>query len=234
MAGARADKETGRYGRTVFRASDFVLEVRESAQCDFPISALNVCETLRDTWPCRAPFDIRFRRRRALRFLAHRERPIHLSKFSALAALSRGFCNGCKASELFRLGAIILYLRPQRIDSRCPLQRLTQCMTKWGSTGSRSGTARPFPLWRLRSSPHSPPIDPITREWYCPQARITGRLTFRPLDRFRPSAALISIAQKCGAFATYRAVSRLFISRISTCIACERPATGTDLGEKAV
>src|SRR6516165_1386802 len=138
--------------------------VRESAQCDFPISALNVCETLRDTWPCRAPFDVRFRRRRALRFLAHRERPIHLSKFSALAALSRGFCNGCKASELFRLGAIIIYLRPQRIDSRCPLQRLTQCMTKWGSTGSRSGTARPFPLWRLRSSPHSPPIDPITRK----------------------------------------------------------------------
>ena len=123
---ARAAKETCRYGRTVIRASDFVLEVRESAQCDFSISALNVCETLRDTWPCRAPFDVRFRRRRALRFLAHRERPIHLSKFSALAAMPRGFCNGCKASELFRLGAIILYLRPQRIDSGCPLRRFTR------------------------------------------------------------------------------------------------------------
>src|SRR5262252_2212504 len=125
MAGTRAEKPSGRPGRTVIRASDFVLEVRESAQCDFPISALNVCETLRDTWPCRAPFDVRFRRRRALRFLAQRERPIHLSKFSALAAKPRGFCNRCKASKLFGLGAIVLYLRPQRIDSRCPLQRLT-------------------------------------------------------------------------------------------------------------
>src|SRR5215813_14238984 len=131
MAGTRPEKQTWRHGRTVIRASDFVLEVRQSAQCDFPISAPNVCETLRDTWPCRAPFDVRFRRRRALRFLTHRERPIHLSKFSALAAMPRGFCNGCKASELFRLGAIILYLgaiilylRPQRIDSGCPLQRL--------------------------------------------------------------------------------------------------------------
>src|SRR5262245_8078024 len=55
------------------------------------------------------------------------------------------------------------------------------------STGSRPGTARPFPLWRLRSSPHSPPIDPITREWYCPQARIAGPLTFQRLGWFRPS-----------------------------------------------
>jgi len=57
--GTRAEKQSWRHGRTVIRASDFVLEVRESAQCDFPISALNVCETLRDTWPCR-PFDVRF------------------------------------------------------------------------------------------------------------------------------------------------------------------------------
>jgi hypothetical protein len=121
---ARAAKETCRYGRTVIRASDFVLEVRKSPQCDFSISALNVCETLRDRWPCRAPFDIRFRRWSVLRFLAQRERPIHLSKFSALAAMPRGFCNRCKASKLFRLGAIILYLRPQRIDSGCTLQRL--------------------------------------------------------------------------------------------------------------
>src|SRR5262249_57640129 len=60
MAGTRAEKQTWHHGRTVIRASDFVLEARESAQCDFPISALNVCETLRDTWPCRAPFDVRF------------------------------------------------------------------------------------------------------------------------------------------------------------------------------
>src|SRR5262249_19626847 len=91
-------------------------------------------------------------------------------------------------------------------------------MTKYGSTGSRSGTARPFPLWRLLSSPHSPPIDPITREWYCPQARIAGLLTFRALAGSAHPAALISIAQECGAFATHRALSRLSISRICTCI----------------
>src|SRR5215471_9629411 len=89
-------------------------------------------------------------------------------------------------------------------------------MTK--STGSRSGTARPFPLWRLASSPHSPPIDPITRESYCPQARIAGLLTFRALAGSAHPAALISIAQECGAFATHRALSRLSISRICTCI----------------
>ena len=37
------------------------------------------------------------------------------------------------------------------------------------------------------SGPHWPPVDPITREWYCPQARIAGRLTFQPVARFRPS-----------------------------------------------
>src|SRR5262249_23522545 len=83
---------------------------------------------------------------------------------------------------------------------------------------SRSGTARPFPLWRLLSSPHSPPIDPITREWYCPQARIAGLLTFRALTGSAHPAALISIAQECGAFATHRALSRLSISTICTCI----------------
>jgi len=29
-----------------------------------------------------------------------------------------------------------------------------------GSTGSRSGTAQPFPLWRLRSGPCATPINP--------------------------------------------------------------------------
>ena len=37
------------------------------------------------------------------------------------------------------------------------------------------------------SGPHWPPVDPITREWYCPQARIAGRLTFQPVARFHPS-----------------------------------------------
>src|SRR5262249_26290990 len=56
---------------------------------------------------------------------------------------------------------------PHRL--RLAFATLNARMTKWGSTGSRSGTARPFPLWRLLSCPHAPPVDPITREWYCPR-----------------------------------------------------------------
>src|SRR5262249_25654208 len=74
---------------------------------------------------------------------------------------------------------------PHRL--RLAFAALNARVTTSGSTGSRAGTARPFPLWRLLSCPHSPPVDPITREWYCPQARIPGLLTFRPLGRFRPS-----------------------------------------------
>src|SRR5262249_2637876 len=51
-----------------------------------------------------------------------------LSKFSALAAMPRGFCNRCKASKLFRLGAIILYLR--LATHRLPLLAR---MTKYGA-----------------------------------------------------------------------------------------------------
>src|SRR5262249_28014012 len=32
--------------------------------------------------------------------------------------MPKGFCNGCKASELFRLRPVILHLRPHRTDSR--------------------------------------------------------------------------------------------------------------------
>src|SRR5258705_6739705 len=48
-----------------------------------------------------------------------------------------------------------------------------------------NGTA--FSAVAPSSGPHSPPVDPITREWYCPQARIAARLTFQPIARFRPS-----------------------------------------------
>src|SRR5262245_47354072 len=40
-----------------------------------------------------------------------RERPIHLSKLPILAAMPKRFCNNREASELFRFGSIILYLR---------------------------------------------------------------------------------------------------------------------------
>src|SRR5262249_22801368 len=41
-----------------------------------------------------------------------------------------------------------------------PFATLNARMTKYGSTGSRSGTARPFPLWRHRSGPCATPINP--------------------------------------------------------------------------
>src|SRR5215831_21378007 len=71
---------------------------------------------------------------------------------------------------------------------------------------------------RLLRAECSPPVDPITREWYCPQARIPGLLTFRPLDRFRPSCVFDQHCSECGAFATYRLVSCLFTSTICRCI----------------
>jgi hypothetical protein len=45
--------------------------------------------------------------------------------------------------------------------------------------GQRTGTARPFPLWRLRAariaahqSKHLGTVSPSIREWYAPQARL--------------------------------------------------------------
>jgi hypothetical protein len=45
-----------------------------------------------------------------------------------------------------------------------------------------NGTA--FSAVAPSSGPHWPPVDPITREWYCPQARIAGDPTFHRLVRF--------------------------------------------------
>src|SRR5262249_2258550 len=83
-----------------------------------------------------------------------------------------------------------------------------------------NGTA--FSAEAPSSGPYWPPVDPITREWYCPQARIAGPLTFQPVARFRPSGGFISIAQECGAFATYRDVSPQSLSRICTCMTAVR------------
>jgi hypothetical protein len=58
-------------------------------------------------------------------------------------------------------------------------------------TGSATGTARPFPLWRLPSGPYSPPVDPIYSGVVCPQARIGGHLTLQPLVRFRTHCGFV-------------------------------------------
>jgi hypothetical protein len=38
-----------------------------------------------------------------------------------------------------------------------------------GIDGQHRGTARPLPLWRLPSGPHSPPIDPIFESGIAPR-----------------------------------------------------------------
>src|SRR5215216_3805716 len=51
--------------------------------------------------------------------------------------------------------------------------------------GQRTGTARPFPLWRLPSGPYSPPID-STFGSGIPPGPNTGHLTFDSVVRFQP------------------------------------------------
>src|SRR5262249_433831 len=88
--------------------------------------------------------------------------------------------------------------------------------------GQRTGTARPFPLWRLSKRPVFAAHRSNIREWYCPQARIAGHLTFQPLVQFQPaprlSAGPIRIVQECGALATSRPVSCAFTSTVCICI----------------
>jgi hypothetical protein len=50
-----------------------------------------------------------------------------------------------------------------------------------------NGNGTAFSAVAPSSGPYWPPVDPITREWYRPQARIDDRLTFQPAARFRPS-----------------------------------------------
>jgi hypothetical protein len=58
------------------------------------------------------------------------------------------------------------------------------------STGGRSGTARPFPLWRLPQR-RRPSIQNIRERYFdhVPRARILGRLTFSRLVSSARTAA---------------------------------------------
>src|SRR5262249_10091800 len=84
--------------------------VRSTAEHEAPISAQNVCETLRDKSSCRARFHDLFRRSSVLWFFAHRKCPIHVRQFAVLTPLPRRFCTNGPASALFRLATINLYL----------------------------------------------------------------------------------------------------------------------------
>src|SRR5262249_39797117 len=88
-----------------------------------------------------------------------------------------------------------------------------------GIEGRRSGTARPFPLWRLRSGPydaHQPKIFESGISIMSPGAN-TWTLNIQPLDQFRAPRP-IHIVQHCGLLATYRPVSCLSASTICRCI----------------
>ena len=67
---------------------------------------------------------------------------------------------------------------------------------------------------RLQSGPHSPPIDPIIREWYCDQVPRpnTRPVNIQFLEWFRRDCDFLSshsqIGWQCDRFATYRAASR--------------------------
>src|SRR5215471_17565513 len=107
-------------------------------------------------------------------------------------------------------------------------------MHEEGSTGGRSGTARPFPLWHLRSSPCATPIHrkysgAVFRS--CPPGPNTRTLNCQPLGWFRLhwlSVSLMHVARQCGAPVTYRPVSYLSASTICRCTT----AIGRTIGEQ--
>jgi transposase len=65
-----------------------------------------------------------------------------------------------------------------------------------GIDGQRTGTALPFPLWRLRSSPYWPPIDPIFSGVVLPPGPNSGPSTFHPLVRFRPPCGSLLVGEQ--------------------------------------
>jgi hypothetical protein len=76
-----------------------------------------------------------------MRFFTERERPIHLGKLPVLAAMSKRFCSNREASELFRLGSVILSLRLHGMYSGYAFhsQRAgaNLCSTPWANRSRR-------------------------------------------------------------------------------------------------
>src|SRR5262249_62113848 len=82
-------------------------------------------------------------------------------------------------------------LRPHRTDSTCPLM-LNARMDELGIDGQSLGNGTAFSAVAPSQQPALAARRSNTREWYCPQARIAGPLTFQPVGRFHPSWGLIS------------------------------------------
>jgi hypothetical protein len=117
------------------------------------------------------------------------------------------------------------------IDPRRKLVERSGTQTKLGIDGRSLGNGTAFSAVAPSQQPVCEAHRSNIREWYCPQARIADHLTFRPLVQFQPtprvSVGPIRIVQVCGAFATYRPVSRASTSTICRCItgpdaACSR------------
>jgi hypothetical protein len=83
--------------------------------------------------------------------------------------------------------------------------------------GRRTGTARPFPLWRLPSGPYSPPIGQILGSGIAPRPELAGHLTSVRLFSSDHPVNRISVATQCDLFATYRRLSSSAVSTICQC-----------------
>jgi hypothetical protein len=106
----------------------------------------------------------------------------------------------------------------RHINSTCPALGAQSNETA-GIGGQHTGTARPFPLWRLRSSPYWLPIDPNSGV-VLPPGPNSWRFNIRSAWSVPRTLRLpISIARQCDPFATYRRVSQSPTSMICRCIA---------------
>src|SRR5215831_2004618 len=82
------------------------------------------------------------------------------------------------ASRPFRLArdgeGSAAWATPQRMP-------LADVLSNQGIDGQRTGTARPFPQWRLRAARIGRPSIQLLGSGIAPQARIAGHLTFSRL-----------------------------------------------------
>jgi hypothetical protein len=102
-------------------------------------------------------------------------------------------CSGSQMKAFLRSSRVCWSSVMLRLSASLRVPHFERGATKtFGIDGQHTGTAPPFPLWRLRSSPYWPSIDPIIREWF-PQARIAGHLTLHPLIWFRSECGFLLI-----------------------------------------
>src|SRR5262245_29245779 len=129
--------------------------------------------------------------------------------------MPKGFCNGCKASELFRLRPVILHLRPHRTDSRAHDEVASDGQSPGNGTAFSAVAPSQLPALAARRSNYSGVVlPPGPNSWPLKHSsRLPG--SAHPVT-------FVSIAQECGALATYRGVSPTALLRICTCMTAVR------------